>query len=485
MKLSALCGEPFDPDPIISGMTADSREVEEGYLFAALPGLEVDGAEFISQAVEKGAAAILGVPSTSASVPVIKDNEPRRRLAQLAARFYAGQPAIVAGITGTNGKTSTARFAAQLWSLLGKKAGSIGTLGAEAPGVSIKLSHTTPEPVMLHKTIQAMAQAGTDCLAMEVSSHAIAQSRADGVSFSIAAFTNITQDHLDFHADFDDYFDAKKKLFKDLLPSDGIAVVNADGEGASDVCALLKRRSVTTLSTGSLGKAIKLNCYTPHAGGLRLSLSVAANDNFDSVHENIDVDLPLIGYFQAENALLAAGIVGASGHKLSDVVPLLANLQGAPGRMEPVAEVGGAQIYVDYAHTPAAIETAIAAIRPHTEGKLIIVIGAGGDRDKEKRPLMGSAACGADKIIITDDNPRNEDRDAIRAQIRAGAPGADDIGDRAKAIAHGAAMLEQGDVLLITGKGHETGQIVGGQTFAFNDGDVARDEVAKLKAGGA
>ena len=477
MKLSELSGEAFDPDPEILGLTADSREVEKGFLFAALPGTEMDGARFIPQAEEKGAAAVLGAPTVTAGVPIVRDAAPRHRLAVMASRFYAGQPAVIAGVTGTNGKTSTARFAAQLWSMLGEQAGSIGTLGAEAPGFSVKLQHTTPEPVTLHKTLSAMAQSGATHLAMEISSHAIEQSRADGVAFSIAAFTNITQDHLDFHAGFTDYFNAKKRLFSDLLPQDGVAVVNADGEGAEGVCDLLVKRGVKTLTTGAKGETLKLTSCEPHPGGLKLAVETNSDE--------ISVDLPLIGGFQAENALLAAGVVAASDFDLKGVIPLLRNLSGAPGRMEHVADANSGAVYVDYAHTPDAIETAIAAIRPHTDGRLIIILGAGGDRDKEKRPLMGKAASGADVVIVTDDNPRNEDPAEIRAQVSSGVKEATEIGDRAEAIAHGVALLAPGDVLLIAGKGHETGQTVGGQTVAFNDGDVARAEADRLKRGGA
>ena len=476
MKLSELSGEAFDPDPDILGLTADSREIEKGFLFAALPGTAMDGARFIPQAEKNGAVAVLGAPTVTAGVPIVRDAEPRHRLAIMASRFYSGQPSVIAGVTGTNGKTSTARFAAQLWSMLGEQAGSIGTLGAEAPGFSVKLQHTTPEPVTLHKTLSGMTKAGATHLAMEISSHAIAQSRADSVAFSIAAFTNITQDHLDFHADFTDYFNAKKRLFTELLPQDGIAVVNADGEGAEEVCALLAERGVKTMTTGAKGEAITMFGCEPHAGGLKLILKVNADE--------INIDLPLIGGFQAENALLAAGVVAASGFEAEDVIPFLRKLTGAPGRMEHVVDANGGAVYVDYAHTPDAIKTAIDAIRPHTEGRLIVIIGAGGDRDKEKRSLMGAAAAGADVVIVTDDNPRNENPAEIRAQVLSGAKGATEIGDRAEAIAHGVAMLTPGDVLLIAGKGHETGQTVGGETLAFNDGDVACAEADRLKRGG-
>ncbi|MEL7489294.1 MAG: UDP-N-acetylmuramoyl-L-alanyl-D-glutamate--2,6-diaminopimelate ligase [Pseudomonadota bacterium] len=472
MKLSRLTGQSHDPDPEISGLAVDSRAVRDGFLFAALPGAQVDGADFVDQAIKNGAAAVLAPPSVRASVPTVHDDQPRRRLAHMAAHFYAGQPRMIAGVTGTNGKTSTARFAAQLWRRLGENAGSLGTLGAEAPGYAKTLRHTTPEPIELHQTLSAMEEAGVTHLAMEVSSHALAQHRADGVRFSVAAFTNLTQDHLDFHDTYDDYFSAKKRLFTDLLAADGVAVINADGEGASDVAACAEARGVRTITSGAAGVDLRLTTCAPTPDGLRLRIH--------SGGANFEADLPLIGAFQAENALLAAAIVMASGEPADRVLPALGNLEGAPGRMERVAEARGGAIYVDYAHTPDAVATAIKAIKPHTDGRLIVIIGAGGDRDKEKRPLMGQAATTADTVIVTDDNPRHENPAAIRAAVLRGAPGAVEIGDRAEAIAHGVAMVAAGDVLLIAGKGHETGQIIGDKTLAFNDGDVAREAAGRL-----
>ncbi len=470
MKLSALIGAAANPDPEINGVTSDSRAVRPGFLFAALAGEKFDGAAFIPKAEGAGAVAILARPGVTAGVPVIEDPEPRRRLALIAARFYPRQPEFVAGVTGTNGKSSTVRFAAQLWNALGVPAGSLGTIGAEGPNFLRKLEHTTSEPVALHETLQAMAEAGARRLAMEVSSHALAQFRADGVAFKIAAFTNITQDHLDFHHTFADYFAAKKRLFSDLLPKDGAAVVNDDGEGAAEIAALAADRGIRVLTTGAAGRDLKLMASAPTAQGLDIVVEAHGKKH--------SIGLPLVGGFQAENALVAAGIVIASGLPRGDVLPLLARLEGAPGRMQRVARIGGASIYVDYAHTPDAVATALAAIRPHAAGRVVAIIGAGGDRDRTKRPLMGAAAArAADIVIVTDDNPRSEDPAAIRRAVKDGAPAAVEIGDRAEAITHAISLLRPGDALVIAGKGHETGQIVQGKVIPFDDAETARAAV--------
>jgi UDP-N-acetylmuramoyl-L-alanyl-D-glutamate--2,6-diaminopimelate ligase len=448
-------------------LTPDSRAVRAGFLFAALPGAAVDGADFIPQAEKNGAAAVLARPGVSTFLPLIADEEPRRRLAEMAARFYPRQPQFIAGVTGTNGKTSTAVFSAALWKMLGLQSGSLGTLGAHSSTYERKLHHTTPEPVTLHEILDAMAGAGVTHLAMEVSSHALAQHRADGVRFSAAAFTNITQDHLDFHSDFSAYFQAKKRLFLELLAPQGAAVVNFDGEGGDEVAADARARGCRVIATGAHGSTLRLASLKPKPGGLEIIVE-ADGARFNLV-------LPLIGAFQAENALVAAGLVIASGRSAAEVLPLLEKLPGVPGRMQHAADISGAGVYVDYAHTPDAIETALAAIRPHASGRVIAIIGAGGDRDRAKRPLMGAAAAkGADFVIVTDDNPRSEDPAAIRRELLTGCPGADEVGDRAAAIAKGVSMLRAGDVLLIAGKGHETGQIVGKDTLPFDDVDVAR-----------
>lgn len=471
MKLSVLAAERFDPDPDIAGITPDSRAVREGFLFAALPGAKADGETFIPQAEKMGAAAVLARPGAVTRLPLVADAEPRRRLSHMAARFHPGQPETIAGVTGTNGKTSTAVFAASLWAMLGEASGSLGTLGAKGANFDRPLAHTTPEPVTLHETLDAMARAGITHLAMEVSSHALAQYRADGVRFSSAAFTNLTQDHLDFHKDFEDYFAAKLRLFIDLLPAHGTAVVNLDGARGADVAAAAERRRLRVLTTGRRGGAIRILKTAPTPGGLDVDIEAEGCIR--------PLSLPLIGAFQAENAVLAAGLVMASGYGAAEVLPLLDRLPGVPGRMQHAASVRGAGVYVDYAHTPDAVATALAAIRPHAAGRVIAVIGAGGDRDRAKRPLMGkAAAAGANLVIVTDDNPRSEDPAAIRREILAGCPGAREIGDRAEAIAAGVLMLCSGDVLLIAGKGHETGQIIAGVTYPFDDAEEARRAAA-------
>lgn len=475
MKLSDLADEAVSPDPQIAGLTADSRAVEEGFLFAALPGVSFDGARFIPQAEEKGAAAVLARPGAETRLPLIADAEPRKRLAEMAARFFPRQPETIAGVTGTNGKTSVARFAAQIWAMLGEASGSLGTLGAVmegAEGFERKLVHTTPEPVFLHGVLNDMARAGATRLAMEVSSHGLAQHRADGVRFSIAAFTNITQDHLDYHEGFEDYFAAKARLFSELVADNGTIVVNMDGAGAARVKEIGERRSLRVLTTGAAGDDLRLVSAKPHGGGLDIEVAGGSG--------TVALTLPLVGGFQAENALVAAGIVIASGAAVSDVLPLLERLAGAPGRMEFAGAVDGAGVYVDYAHTPDAIATALKAIRAHAEKRLIVVLGAGGDRDKAKRPLMGKAARDhADSVIVTDDNPRTEDPASIRAAVREGAPDAIDIGDRGAAIEKAVAMAEPGDIVLIAGKGHETGQQVGKEVLAFNDMEAAQAAMAK------
>ncbi len=473
MRLSQLAGEALTTDPDIKGLTADSRAVERGFLFAALPGVLFDGARFIPQAEERGAAAILARPGARSSLPIVIDREPRQRLAHMAAQFFPRQPENIAGITGTNGKTSTALFAAQLWERLGRQSASMGTLGVRGEMFNAKLTHTTPEPITLHKMLDEMTASGVTHLAMEVSSHGLAQHRADAVKFKIAAFTNLTQDHLDYHEDFDDYLNAKLHLFSILLGDDGVAVVNQNGEYAGRFCDAAARRGINVIGVGADGSDLKLTKIEPHSAGLNISV-----DAFGNVY---NLSLPLVGAFQAENALLAAGIVIASGAPATDVLAGLEHLNAVPGRMQLAARVNEAAVYVDYAHTPDAVATALKGLRPHTEGRLITIIGAGGDRDKAKRPMMGRAAAeNADIVIVSDDNPRNEDPASVRREILTGCPGAVEIGDRRKAIAAGTAMLKAGDVLLIAGKGHETGQVVGGEIFAFNDVEVAREAVEAL-----
>ena len=460
-------------DPDIVGLTSDSRQVRAGYLFAALAGAKTDGSKFIRQAEESGAVAILAKPGARAELPIVFDERPRARFSDMAARFFSAQPDLIAGITGTNGKTSTALFTAQLWSLMGARSGSVGTLGVRSERYNAPLVHTTPEPVTLHDHLSKMAMHGVTHAALEISSHGLDQHRADGVRFSIAAFTNLTQDHLDYHLNFDHYRAAKDRLFAQLLPAHGICVVNADGDGADHVIDIGRKAGLATITTGVRGRDLKIGKVVPTLDGLEIEV-VAGGAHYE-------LSLPLIGAFQAENALLAAGIVCAAGAHAKDVLPLLEKLNAAPGRMEHAGSYNGAAIYVDYAHTPAAVATALKELRPHGSGRLIVILGAGGDRDRSKRSLMGEAAhSNADVVIVTDDNPRSEDPAGIRADILAAAPGAQDYGDRAYAISVGIAMLAKGDVLLVAGKGHENGQDIGGQILPFNDVACIKETVDRL-----
>ncbi|WP_031551084.1 UDP-N-acetylmuramoyl-L-alanyl-D-glutamate--2,6-diaminopimelate ligase [Parvularcula oceani] len=463
----------------VAGVTADSRAVEPGYLFAALPGSQADGRRFIPQAVEAGAVAVLALPGTQAPVPVIESEEPRLTLAQIAMSLHPGQPRHVAGITGTNGKTSVARFAAQLWTALGHPSGTLGTLGAFAPGYDYALRHTTPDPVEIHQVLSTMARLGTTHLAMEVSSHGLAQHRADGVRFSQAAFTNITQDHLDYHGDFADYLAAKLRLVTELLPEGETAVIGADGAGSAEVIAATLGAGRRVCSVGRKGERLMLRSLEPLPTGLRMEVEVEGRTHA--------LSLPLIGAFQADNALVAAGLALTSGHDDSAVLPALEHLSAAPGRMQHAGTKrvrgGEAAIYVDYAHTPDAVSTALAAIRPHAEGEVHIVLGAGGDRDRTKRPLMGRAAAeGAERVIVTDDNPRTEAPGPIREAVAEGAPGARIVPDRAAAIQEAVEALGPGDVLLIAGKGHEKYQIVGEVTYPFDDVAIAQEAARAASA---
>jgi len=450
------------------GIAADSRDIRPGFLFAALPGTKTDGARFIADAVARGATAIMGAPEAANDVRAhnvvfISDANPRLRLAKMAAEFYGAQPETIAAVTGTNGKTSVASFLRQIWTELGEKAASIGTLGIDSPSGHIALGHTTPDPVRLHSELGKLKEAGVGYAAMEASSHGLDQYRLDGVKISAAGFTNITRDHMDYHPDFAHYFTAKKRLFADLLPEGGVAVVNADAEHASEVIAAARARHARVLTVGASGDALHLMLRVPHAHGQELAVRYEGRD--------YPVQLPLAGEFQASNALVAAGLAIGLGADAGKVFAALENLKGAPGRLECVAFAeSGAPIYVDYAHTPDAIETILKALRPHVTGRLMILFGCGGDRDRGKRPLMAKAACEfADVAILTDDNPRSEDPAAIRAEARVGCPSAIETADRAEAIRTGIQMLEAGDVFVLAGKGHEEGQIVGKTILPFSD----------------
>jgi UDP-N-acetylmuramoyl-L-alanyl-D-glutamate--2,6-diaminopimelate ligase len=454
------------------GLASDSREVKPGYLFAALPGTRADGAAFVADAVSRGAVAVLGRPELAAQarelgVTFFADENPRLRLAQLAAEFYGAQPAIIAAVTGTNGKTSVTAFLRQIWAFRGLEAASLGTIGLVAPSGDIPLNHTTPDPIALHRLLADLKARGIDHLALEASSHGLDQYRLDGVEIAAAAFTNITRDHLDYHPTFADYLAAKLRLFSELLRDGGVAVVNVDAEHAGRFVSVARQRDMKLVTVGEHGDTLKLLARVPHGDGQDLQVLYNVREH--------SIALPLAGAFQASNALVAAALALGLGEPEDGVFAALASLRGAPGRLEKVAFApSGAAVYVDYAHTPDALETVLTALRPHVSGRLHVIFGCGGDRDKGKRPLMGSAAAShADAVIVTDDNPRSEVPADIRREALGGCPGAREVADRAEAILVGIASLEAGDLLVIAGKGHETGQTVGGETRPFSDRNEA------------
>ena len=479
MRLSTLAKTTLSgPDPEISGLTADSRAVKPGYLFAALPGVKADGTAFVADALTKGAGAVLGGGSLQAvndnRLVAVIDENPRQRLAQIAARFYEKQPRAIVAVTGTNGKSSIASFVREIWDTLGIAAASFGTVGVVSPRGTKPLSHTTPDPIEIHRLLRELAGEGVDHVAFEASSHGLAQYRVDGVRIQAAAFTNLTRDHLDYHSTFEAYEQAKLRLFAEVLPPGGVAVINGDSPSAAHFARVARARGQRLILVGESGD-LRIVSRMPRGDGQVLSVAWSGRD--------YEIDLPLAGAFQASNALIAAGLVLGLGADAGEVFGALARLKGAPGRLEKVATApSGAPVYVDYAHTPDALETILKALRPHTQGKLWVVFGCGGDRDAGKRPLMGAAAKAlADRVVVTDDNPRTEDAAAIRRAVLAGASGAEEIGDRAKAIESAILCAEPGDVVVIAGKGHETGQIVGTEVRPFNDADEARAIAARAK----
>jgi UDP-N-acetylmuramoyl-L-alanyl-D-glutamate--2,6-diaminopimelate ligase len=475
--LSALFDGVTGANPEIAGLTADSRAVKPGFVFAALPGTKADGRAFIAQAEAAGAAAILGPPGTQSALPVIVSENPRRALSLAAARFFDRQPRLIAAVTGTNGKSSIVAFLRQIFAACGHQAASMGTVGIVSPKGERALSHTTPDPVAIHETLDQLAGEGVTHLALEASSHGLDQFRLDGVRISAAAFTNLTRDHLDYHPSFEAYREAKLRLFGELLPAGGVAVVDADSEEAVHFAVSARARGQTLITTGAHGADIAMLGREAALDGQTLKLKAFG--------KHYDVHLPLAGAFQANNALVAAGLAIGCGESPARVFEALAALKGAKGRMDLVARAAnGAPVFVDYAHTPDAVATVLKALRPHVQGKLHVILGCGGDRDPGKRPLMGRAAAEtADAVIVTDDNPRSEDPAAIRAAVLIGAPGAREIGDRAEAIAEGIKGLGAGDILVIAGKGHEAGQIAGNAVLPFDDTDEARK--AALAMGGS
>ena len=449
----------------LKGLTQDSRKVQPGFLFAAFPGSQSDGRDYIDAAIEKGAVAILAPEGTQVSgdVEVITDPEPRLAFARLAAEFYGAQPETIIAVTGTNGKTSVVSFAEQLWQAVGKNATSLGTL---------KGLMTTPDPVGLHAHLKELADDGITHLAMEASSHGLDQYRLDGVKLKAAGFTNLSRDHLDYHGDMQSYFKAKARLFSEVLADDGLAVLNADEEHFEALKNVCDQRGIRVISYGVNGNDIKVLSREALPKGQAVRLEV-----FEKQH---DLEFPLVGEFQLMNALCALGLVMAQDADAA-YVDALAHLKGAKGRLESVPGLSDAAVYIDYAHTPDALENVLNALRPHTENKLVCIFGCGGDRDKGKRPQMGELATKlADHVIVTDDNPRTENPDAIRSEILKGAPGAHEIGDRHEAITHAIGNLASGDVLVIAGKGHEQGQIFADRTEDFDDANEAAKAIQRL-----
>jgi len=472
----------------IRGLTADSRAVKPGYLFAALEGARGDGRAFIPDALAKGAVAILTdlrdpLPAPLAAdgraVPVLADANPRRSLALMAAKFHGLQPRTVAAVTGTSGKTSTVTFTRQVWATLGYQAASLGTLGIVAPNFERKGSLTTPDPVDLHADLAALAKSGVDHLAIEASSHGLEQCRLDGIDIKAAGFTNLSRDHLDYHPDMQSYLGAKLRLFSTVMPMGRVAVLNADIPEYEALLTVANARRHRVISYGRAGADLRLAALTPTPEGQILTLNAFGRRS--------DLLLPVAGAFQAHNALCAIGLAVGCGADDRQALAALSSLNVVPGRIERVAtHPSGAPIFVDYAHKPDALRVILETLRPLASNRLVVVVGCGGDRDRGKRPEMGEIATRlADRAIITDDNPRSEDAAAIRAQMIAGVPAAArgkvrEIGDRAKAIATAIEQLDAGDVLVIAGKGHEQGQIVGNTVLPFNDAEEARVVVAAL-----
>ncbi len=468
----------------VTGLALDSREVRPGTLFAALPGSRVHGAEFISYALRMEAGAVLTDAEGArlaadvlgaSGVPVVVAEDAREALAYAAALWFGAQPATMVAVTGTNGKTSVASFTRQIWEALGYAAANLGTTGIEG-AYAAPLGHTTPDQITLHRHLAAMAKAGVTHCAMEASSHGLDQRRLEGVRLRAAAFTNLSQDHLDYHGTMEAYFDAKAGLFSRLLPAEGTVVADLDDAHGRAVAAAARDRGQDVVGVGRAEDAdLRLLAQRFDTTGQALLL--------DWQGERHEIRLGLIGGFQAQNVAVAAALVAADGEPAGEVLRTLPRLRTVRGRMELAARRGnGAAVFVDYAHTPDAVATALAALRPHVAGRIVIVLGAGGDRDRGKRPLMGRAAAAhADVVIVTDDNPRSEDPAAIRAAILEGAPEALEVGDRAEAILRGVDALEAGDALLVAGKGHETGQTVGDDVLPFDDAEQASVAVAALE----
>ncbi|RAU22907.1 UDP-N-acetylmuramoyl-L-alanyl-D-glutamate--2,6-diaminopimelate ligase [Paramagnetospirillum kuznetsovii] len=470
-----MMGTNLAHDMDIAGITADSRAVAKGFLFAALVGTKADGRAFVPAAIAKGATAILAPEGSALDLPpgvvLITDANPRRRFAQMAAAFHGAQPDTMVAVTGTNGKTSVASFYRQIMDALGHPAAAIGTLGIIAKGWDNAGGLTTPDPAALHESLARLKAFGISHACMEASSHGLDQHRLDGVRLAAAAFTNLTWDHLDYHGDMETYAKAKQRLFTELVGDGGTAVINMDAEHGPRFAQAAAARGLMVMGYGKAAAELRLIAAAAKPFGQELRLEIMGR--------SATVKLPLAGLFQAYNALAALGLALASGADAKAALAALEKLDGVPGRLQLAAKrANGAAIYVDYAHTPDALDTVLNALKPHATRRLVAVFGCGGDRDPGKRPLMGAVACRlADATIITDDNPRSEDAAAIRESVRTACRGAIEIADRREAIRTAVAGLQKGDLLLIAGKGHETGQIVGGAVLPFDDAEEARAAV--------
>jgi UDP-N-acetylmuramoyl-L-alanyl-D-glutamate--2,6-diaminopimelate ligase len=472
VKLRELAG--IDSDSEVTGFAIDHRKVAAGSIFGAFRGSTVNGEDFIPAAVERGAVAVVARPDApAADVPHLADPEPRRLFAELASRFYGPYPETVVAVTGTNGKTSTVEMTRQLWRMAGHRSASIGTLGVTTSDDQVKTGLTTPDIVTFLSNMAGLKRMGISHVAYEASSHGLDQHRAEGVPLKAVAFTNFSRDHLDYHPSMDAYFGAKMRLFDELLPEGGTAVVWTDDPKSEEVMERVRRRGASLMTVGRAGETIRLLEQSPTALGQNLVIRYGEG--------TYRLALPLIGAYQASNVLVAAGLAMATGGSFESTFSAMQRLAPVRGRLErAVISRAGAPVYVDYAHTPDALEAAIAALRPHVGNRLITVFGAGGDRDPGKRPEMGAVAARlSDVVIVTDDNPRGEDPANIRAEVLAGAPGAMEIGGRREAIAEAIRMAGDGDIILLAGKGHETGQIIGAgasqRVLPFDDALVARE----------
>ena len=475
-ELTAACGMAVTSHATdtVTGFAIDNRKVAPGNVFGAFPGARVNGEDFVPAVVAAGAIAVVARPEARVEGAAhIADPEPRRAFARLAAQFYRPVPATIAAVTGTNGKTSVVEMTRQLWRMAGYRAASIGTLGVTTPDGSEYTGLTTPDIVTFLANMAGLAREGVSHVAYEASSHGLAQFRNEGLTVAAGAFTNLSRDHLDYHADMEDYFAAKMRLFGEIVATGGTAVVWADDAWSARACQCARDRGLVLFTVGERGENIRLIARKP--GQLGQALEIEHDGR------SYTVALPLIGAYQAANALVAAGLVLATGGNPAQTFDAMARLQPVRGRLERAAITRkGAPVYVDYAHTPDALSAAIAALRPHVTGRLITVFGAGGDRDQGKRAAMGAAAvAGSDLVIVTDDNPRGEDAAMIRAMVLEGAPGAGEIADRRAAIAAALSEAGAGDIVLIAGKGHEQGQIIGrgenARVMPFDDVTVARE----------